>query len=181
MRSTEQPRRFAAWAVLIVALLAPLAAPRTAPAQSTPRVAILSFEVSGAIEFAPVGSFIPNMLASRMHRHGAFRFLDTTPVRGSAAENGSGTLSPAEAGALARRLRADYLISGSIRRSEGVTAFNVQLHRGDGSLVGDRVIVPVNGPDDLLPKLEPLAEALASRMKGAEAPAAEGDAAPAPG
>jgi hypothetical protein len=144
-------------------------------------VAILPFAVSGALEFAPVGSFIPNMLVSRMHPYGPFRFVDTTPVRGSAGEKGSGTLSPVEAGALAQRLRADYLISGNIRRSEGVTAFNAQLHRGDGSLVGDRVIVPVNGPDDLLPKLEPLAEALAARLKGAEAPAAPEDAPPAPG
>jgi TolB-like protein len=161
-----------------MALLVPLAVPHVASAQSPPRVAILPFEVSGALEFVPVGSFMPDMLASRMNHLGPFRFVDTSAVRGSAGEKGFGTLSPADAGALARRFRADYLISGSIRRNEGVTAFSAQLHRGDGSPVGDRVIVPFKGADDLLPKLEPLAEALASRLKGAEAPE---EAPPGPG
>jgi hypothetical protein len=164
----------------MLSLVVLVALPRAAEAGPAPKVVILPFAVSGALEFESVGPFVPSMLSSRMHGLGSFYFVNTIPTGEGGPDSGSGTLTPEAAGVLARRLGADYLISGTLRRSGGITAFNAQLHRGNGGLVGDRVIVPVNGPDDLFPKLEPLAEALASRLKSAEASAAAAEAPPAP-
>lgn len=135
-----------------------------------PRLAILPFAVSGALEYEHIGAFVPAMLASRLSELGRFRFIDTVALRKEAGKAPSGALAVEEAAKLAGRLDADYLIAGAIRRSGGVTVVSAQIYARDGSGVGDRIVIPVVTVEDLLPKMEPLAEALATRLRQTAAP-----------
>ncbi len=145
-------------------LLLVLFAAAVAPAQQNTRVAIIPFAVSGALEFEGIGPFIPGMLASRMYGMGAFRFVDTVALMQSDQKASLGALSKEDAAAYAERFDAEFVISGAIRRSGGITIFSVQVYGTDGSSPGNRVVVPVSNQDDLIPKLIPLAEELAERL-----------------
>lgn len=144
-----------------------------APAQEKTQVAIIPFAVSGALEFEGIGPFIPGMLASRMYEMGPFRFVDTVALMQSDQEPSLGALSNEEAAAYAERFGAGFVISGAIRRSGGMTIFSVQVYGRDGSSPGNRIVVPVSNQDDLIPKLIPLAEELAERLREAKKTPAE--------
>ena len=139
-----------------------------APAQEKTRVAIIPFAVSGALEFEGIGPFIPGMLASRMYEMGPFRFVDTAAHMQSDEEASLGALLKEEASAYAERFGVKFVISGAIRRSGGMTIFSAQVYGRDGSTPGNRVVVPVSNQDDLIPKLIPLAEELAERLREGE-------------
>ncbi len=141
-----------------------------APDVADVRLAVLPFVVSGALEYEGVGQFVPEMLASRMTDMGPFRFMDTVAMRKEGVAKSS-ALSPDEAARLASRFDADFVIAGAIRRSGGVTVLSAQPYARDGSSAGDRVVVPVVTVEDLLPKMEPLAEGLASRLRPSKAEA----------
>jgi len=164
-------------ALVLLAVLCMLPpAPGRAAEQETPsavaRLAILPFEVSGALEYENVGPLVPDMLASRMSSMGHYRFMDTIALRKERGAAPSGALSEEEAARLATRFEADFVIAGTIRRSGGVTVLSAQPYARDGSSVGERIVVPVVTLEDLLPKMEPLAEALASRIRPRETPPA---------
>ncbi|MFQ5457251.1 MAG: hypothetical protein ACE5FC_02180 [Myxococcota bacterium] len=171
--------------LLLPAFLTLLVAGGPAAAQETTRVAIIPFAVSGALEFEGIGPFVPGMLASRMHGMGPFRFIDTVALIGEEKNAGLGVLSADEAAAYARRFQVGFVISGAVRRSGGTTIVNAQVYAEDGSPAGNRVVVPVSNRDDLLPKMLPLAEELADRLRTAEksgpAPGPATDAPDAPG
>ena len=135
-----------------------------APAQENTRVAIIPFAVSGALEFEGIGPSIPGMLASRMYEMGPFRFVATVALMQGDQEASLGALSNEEAAAYAQRFGAEFVISGAIRRSGGMTVFSARVYGRDGSSPGTRVVVPVSNQDDLIPKLIPLAEELAERL-----------------
>lgn len=171
----SRSRRGLAALIVMVAVFLLSAAPRGALAQAPepgaarPGVAVLPFAVSGALEYESVGPFVPDMLASRMSEMGSYRFIDTVEMRKENGGSPSGTLAPEDAARLASRFGADYVIAGAIRRSGGVTVMSAQVYARDGSDAGDRVVVPVVTLEDLLPKMEPLAEALATRLRPSQA------------
>ncbi|MDP3939240.1 MAG: anhydro-N-acetylmuramic acid kinase [Deltaproteobacteria bacterium] len=135
-----------------------------APDVADIRLALLPFAVSGALEYEGVGPLVPEMLASRMTDMGPFRFMDTVAMRKEGAAK-SGALSPDDAARLANRFDADFVIAGAIRRSGGVTVLSAQPYARDGSAAGERVVVPVITVEDVLSKMEPLAEGLSARLR----------------
>jgi TolB-like protein len=173
-RSRHSPRLLLALGVTLTTLLAHVAvqesALQTAAAQQSgkKKVAIVPFAVSSDPDLAGMGDFVPDMLAGRMESHGAFAFADTTPLRGTVSAEEKGLLSSDRAARLATRFGADYIVSGTLARKGGVTAFTAQVYLRDGTLAGDRIVIPVQGPDDVLNQLDPLADSVTARLNGAE-------------
>ena len=169
-------------ATLLAHRLIPEATAQSADAQGTSKkkVAIVPFAVSSDPDLTGIGDFVPDMLASRLEGRGSFAFADTAPLRGTLPAEEKGLLSADRAAALALRLGADYVVSGTLARKKGAAAFTAQVYRRDGTAVGDRVVIPVKGPDDVLNQLEPLADAVATTLGGAEEapPPAKAAAAP---
>jgi len=185
-RSRLSARLFLALGVVLATLLAlgliPEAASRSAAAQGAgkKKVAIIPFAVSGDPDLTGMGEFVPDMLAGRLEGRSSFAFADTAPLRGTLPAEEKGLLSADRAAALALRLGADYVVSGTLARRKGAAAFTAQLYRRDGTPVGDRIVIPVKGPDDVLNQLEPLADAVATTLGGAEETPSPAKAAAAP-
>jgi TolB-like protein len=157
--------RAAAGATGLLLLLIIFFTAGVAPAQENTRVAIIPFAVSGALEFEGIGPSIPGMLASRMYEMGSFRFVTTVALMQNDQEPSLGALSKEEAAAYAKRFGVVFVISGAIRRRGGMTVFSAQVYGADGRSPWTRVVVPVSNQDDLIPKLIPLAEELAERLR----------------
>jgi TolB-like protein len=158
-------RRIAMMVVLCVGFAVPWAA------ADTPTVAILPFEVHSSEDLGYLQRGITQMLSSRVAR-GGVKVVDSAAIS-SLGEGAAAGLDAAQAAALGAKLKADFVVFGSITK----LGKHISL---DGAVVDvaqaasrSRLFAEAPDMDGVIPQMGRLAEEIRRSLTGASAPPAQ--------
>lgn len=178
MRSHRQsrPRCPVSGLLAAVALFAGLLALPPAPAQAAGEesikvvVALLPFRVHSAGSLDYLESSLIDLLGSRLEASGRVEVVESVIVREAIVAYSAGEMTEVAVRKLAEELDADYVVTGSLTELAGHYSLDVRVTPVDSSFASQTMIFTAEGDDELLDRVNELAErviALVTRGPGA--------------
>ena len=155
--------------ILFLILLIGTAVPLWAKDKST--VAVLPFAVHSAENIDYVRQGIGDMLASRISANERIEVIGRDGVLAALKEIGKGELSLADVYALGQKLKADYVVWGSITKIGNSLSIDAKLVDVVASKSAVGVFAQTQSMDEVIPKITDFAERIDVHITGGVPPA----------
>lgn len=130
-------------------------------------VAVLPFRVHSAKPLDYLGGSLSELLRARLEADGQVRVLDAEVVRRRMAEPSAGPPGDAALRRIAGDLGAHYVVTGSLTELAGSFSLDVRLTPASIALRPHTLVLTARRDDELLSRLDEIADRLIERVVGA--------------
>jgi outer membrane protein insertion porin family len=169
LRARRRTRPSAGPAGLALGLLVLLGAAPGASAAAEPVrvvVAVLPFRVHSAQPLGHLESSLADLLAARLEASGRVRVVESVVVREALLGFAAGEPTETALRELAERLRADYVVAGSVTELAGHFSLDVRVAPVRAGAPARTLALTASGEEELLERMSELAEHVLSLVAG---------------
>ena len=141
-----------------------------AQASGQPMVAVLEFRVHSAKPIGYLGESLASLVRERLEAGGRVLVVDTSAVASAVGSDPRGPTGDAALRELARKLDADWIVTGSVTELAGRYSLDVRLTPEATGLQVQTLVVTADADEALLDRVDGVAAGVVERVAGATPP-----------